>query len=376
MRIEKIHLWNFRCYNEIEAEFSRGFNVITGLNGQGKTSILEAVYLLSSLKSFRASKNAELIRWHEDLAQIKGQVSHNEINTELSLRIFPRQKSALVNGKRCQYLTEYVGKMRSVAFSPNDLEIIKGAPELRRNWMDRATALLFLDHTELSVRYGKILQQRNRCLADFVAGRGRLGSDFEIWTDQLVVVGAQIINNRIVALREIEPYVNRAYGTISGGTKRIKLDYKSQMSDGLGTGQVCLGSVESISQILKEKQEDLLSKESILGVTLFGPHKDDMEFTLDNQSIRSFGSQGEVRSAALSLRMTEIELHKSVVHVEPILLVDDFSSELDEKRRNLLMEYLYQSGSQVFISTTEKINIGNTIEIFEGRIRLNGDRND
>lgn len=372
MHLHSIHMWNFRCYGELDVEFDPRFNVISGLNGQGKTTILEAIYLLAALKSFRMGKNQELVRWGQETALVRGQVQHGNITTDLSVKVSPRSKQGTVNGKSCRFLSDYIGKLAAVTFSPIDLEIIRGGPDIRRTWADRTAAVFDNLHAELCARYMKALMQRNRQLKEFAAGRAPLGGDFDAWSEELCRLGAEIIHRRIQVVDKMGPLSSIHYQRISGHPETIKISYKSELFPPGEAGQGHLDSVDSISQIFKEKQEEMLSKECLLGVSLVGPHRDDLEIELNGRSVRAFGSQGEVRSTVLALRLAEIEAHESVNGVSPLVLVDDFSSELDEQRRDFLLRYLESTGSQVFLTTTESLSLGKHLKASEGRILTHG----
>lgn len=359
MKLEQVRLYNFRCYPEAEIFPDARFNVIYGLNGQGKTSVLEAIGLLTFLRSFRNAKNAEMLRFGQSEGLVSGRVSSGDLSYQLAVKVWPNRKQATFNGKSCKYLSEYVGRLSSVSFSPTDLEIVRGSPENRRVWIDKLAQVIDPTHADAVARYQKILEHRNRQLKAVSEGRQqRLGEDFETWTDELVLWGSKIIHNRIHSVDKTGDRIEKYYGQIAGENVPINIEYQSEILAKLTTGHATPYSLELLSQALRIGLQNSLPKEQILGTTIVGPHRDDLAITMASHPVRAFGSQGEVRSLVLAMRLTEVETCKDVQGVSPILLIDDFSSELDSERRKFLLDYLCDSESQVFLSTTEELRLG------------------
>lgn len=369
MLFEQVRLYNFRCYSELEIEPDPRFNVVIGLNGQGKTSLLEAIGLLSFLRSFRHAKNAEMLRLNESEGIATGMLQHNGLRVQLAVKLWPHRKQATINGKTCKYLSEYVGKISAVSFSPTDLEIIRGSPENRRVWVDKLAQIFDPTHADTVSRYQKILDQRNKQLRMVSDGKiPRLPADFEIWTDELAAYGARIIHNRIHSVDKTVDKIAKYYREISHEEVEIKVGYFSEIFEKVPYGQVHGSSLEILTQVLKERLVAAQPKDLILGNTTIGPHRDDLELKMGGNLIRAFGSQGEVRSLILAMRLTEVEIYKEVQGLSPILLIDDFSSELDSRRRKFLLDYLADSESQIFLSTTEELRLGKTFLVKEGQI--------
>lgn len=369
MVLEQLRLYNFRCYDDGELTPDPRFNVILGLNGQGKTSILEAIGLLAFLRSFRNAKNSELLKLGRTEGFVAGTIRNNNLTALLAVKIWPQRKQATFNGKTCRFLSEYVGRISAVSFSPPDLEIIRGSPENRRLWVDKVTQIFDSTHADTVARYSKILEQRNRQLK-LVADRKiqSLPADFDVWTDELASWGARIIHNRIHSVDKSVDRISRYYNEISRENSNIEIEYISEIFGKIRYGQENQSSLELINQLLKKSLESSLPKDRALGTTTTGPHRDDLSITMGGNLVKAFGSQGEVRSLVLAMRLTEVQIYRDFQNLNPILLIDDFSSELDARRRKFLLDYLAASDSQIFLSTTENLRIGKTFEVKEGRI--------
>lgn len=367
MHLERLSLLNFRCYKALDFVPDTRFNVIYGLNGQGKTSILEAISLLGSLKSFRHAKNSEIIRLGELEGRVSGFLANDDIHYQMDVKLLPHRKSGTINGKTCRYLSEYVGQISSVSFSPSDLEIIRGSPENRRTWLDKISGIFFSDHWDGLNRYQKVLEQRNRELKALSDGKvNALPLDFDVWTQELIRLGSKVIHNRIHTVDNFVDKTQDYYRQISRSNEFINLNYISGIFEEVPSRQDRSYSLEQINQTFEKKLQSTLPKEKILGTTLAGPHRDDVEFFLSGNLLKAFGSQGEVRSLVLAMRLAEVWMYKESRNINPLLLIDDFSSELDSERRQFLLEYLQQSPSQVFLSTTETIALGKRFFIADG----------
>lgn len=367
--LEYLRLYNFRCYDVAELRPDNKFNVIFGLNGHGKTSILEAIGLLTTLRSFRGARNGEMLRLGAAEGSINGIVRNRDLSLQLAVKLWPTRKQATFNGKSCKFLSEYVGKVSAVTFSPADLEIIRGSPENRRLWVDKLAQLVDPEHADAVSRYQKILEHRNRQLKMLAEqGSRKLPVDFQIWTDELVLWGAKIIHNRIHSVDKAVDKIRNYYRKISQENIDLTIEYRSEIFDKDPYRQQTHSSLELIGQAFGKNLENSLQRELILGSTLVGPHRDDLEVSIAGNPAKSFGSQGEIRSLVLAMRLTEVELSKLIQGLSPILLIDDFSSELDARRRSFLLDYLVESDSQVFLSTTEELRIGKTFLVNERRI--------
>lgn len=373
MNLKSIRLFQFRCYEDSTIDFDSQFNVISGMNGQGKTSILEAIFLLSTLKSFRLGKNAELIHKGREVALVSGVGEHLGLESELGLKISPKSKLSTVNGKTCRFLSEYVGKMAAVAFNPSDLEIVRGVPEYRRNWLDRIATVFDPQHIDFCSRYQRVLVQRNKELRKFSLGLiPQLEDDFYAWTEELIRLGAEVIHRRMKAVDNLGDQVRYFYEMISQTSDSLSFSYESSVFSGEDAGQGREISLESVTQSLTNSLQCVEKREKVVGSSLIGPHRDDLRMIFNGNLLKAYGSQGEVRSTILAMRLAEVQLYRETQAVDPILLIDDFSSELDSRRRNFLLDYLETVGSQVFLSTTESLSLGRVFNISEGRVAVHG----
>ncbi len=371
MRLIKLSVFQFRLYESVEIEFDPHLNVIQGFNGQGKTSFIEGINLLSSFKSFRNAKNIELIGHGLDQARVLGVVEKKSLQFELEVNVWPHRKQALVNRKHCKFLSEYLGKLNSVSFTPADIEIVRGVPEFRRNWIDKVAQIYEPMHADILYDYGKILDQRNKLLKDSMKFRQKLDeAQLQLWTEQLAEKGEKIICNRIGAARQIQPKIERFHELISNEKTPVFIEYFYSFEDENLSGQTSLID----DKFLLLKHEQARAKDIALGTTTVGPHRDDLGFMIKSFSARAFGSQGEVRSIVLAMRLAEVEAYLEKTGDHPVLLIDDFSSELDQKRRAFLLNYLNTSACQVFLTTTENIDKGKIFEVSEGRINAHVDK--
>jgi DNA replication and repair protein RecF len=370
MILEQLKLYNIRCYEQLDFTPDPKFNVIVGLNGQGKTTVLEAIGLIASLKSFRNAKNSEIVKTEQGEGRITGHIGHQGLDFRLDVKVWPKRKQGTFNGKACRYLSEYVGKLSAVSFSPIDLEIVRGAPENRRTWLDKQVLIFHPDYVDALNRYQKILEQRNRQLKMAQdRGRNELPSDFQTWSEELCFWGSQIIHKRIHIVDKVVDYISKYYEEISHKKEDISIQYLSKILAKVPYGQWSSISLELIAQALRDSLEEALPREIIMGSTMVGPHRDDLEIKMGGNPARAFGSQGEIRSLVLAMRLTEVELYKNVRGLDPLLLIDDFSSELDAFRRKYLLDYLISSGSQVFLTTTEDLKLGKVFTVNEGKLR-------
>lgn len=365
MFLTQVRLQDFRCYDELSLTFDDRISVISGLNGQGKTSLLEAIGILTSLKSFRQAKNSEIIRhgceqggvsgtFTMDLPATSGETSMLKLTASVELR--QKGKVASLNGKKCQRAGQYLTRFAAVSFSPTDLDLVRGPPEERRQWMDRIAALLEPEYADLLLDYQKILQQRNAELRKLSTGFiHRLGDDFQIWTEQLIRKGAEVIHRRMKAVDNFSAPVNGFYEMVAHDAADLLMKYRLYENP---SEDFQPRSVAELTEFLQTQFRKMENKERILGLTQFGPQRDELFFQFKGGTLRSDASQGEARSVVLAMRLAEIENIQKSRNIDPILLIDDFSSELDAKRRNFLLNYLLVMRSQVFLSTTEEVPLG------------------
>lgn len=334
MIIKSVELLNFRNYRELAISFDKGTNILFGDNAQGKTNILEAAYMSGTTKSHKGSRDKEMIRFGESEAHIRTVVEKQgkEYRIDMHLRQ-NRSKGIAVNKIPMKKASELFGILNIVFFSPEDLNIIKNGPAERRRFLD--AELCQLDKIYLSdlSDYNKILNQRNKLLKD-MNYRPELADTLPIWNQQLVETGKRIIKRRRYFVQELSEIVRDIHYRISGEKEEMRLIYEPSVPEDLFEAEL----------------ERFDGRDRKLCLTSVGPHRDDLLFSVRDVDIRKFGSQGQQRTAALSLKLSEIDLVKKLIHDTPVLLLDDVLSELDSGRQNYLLNNIYDT--QTIITCT------------------------
>ena len=334
MIIKSIDLSNFRNYEQLHIEFESGTNILYGDNAQGKTNVLEAAYLSGTTKSHKGSKDKEMIRFGQEEAHIRTIVEKNEKEYQIDMHLRSRgSKGVAINKLPIKKASELFGILNIVFFSPEDLNIIKDGPAERRRFLD--LELCQLDKVYLSdlTKYNKILNQRNKLLKD-IYFKPDLIETLPVWDMQLVETGKRIIQRRKIFIQELNEIIGEIHSNITGEKEHLILKYEPNIDD-----------IFFEDELLKVKNKDLK-----LFQTTVGPHRDDMLFSINDIDIRKFGSQGQQRTAALSLKLSEIEIVKKSIHNTPVLLLDDVLSELDSNRQNYLLNSI--SDIQTIITCT------------------------
>ena len=347
MIIESIELKNYRNYENLQLELSPGTNIFYGDNAQGQTNILESVYVCCTTKSHKGSKDKEMIRFGEDEAHIKLTVRKQDVPYRIDMHLKKNKaKGIAINGIPIRKASELFGIVNVVFFSPEDLNIIKNGPSERRRFLD--SELCQLDKIYLSdlAKYNKILNQRNKLLKDMIY-RPDLKETLPIWDEQLLEYGRRIIRRRKTFIDELNEIVYELHRNISGNKETLILKYEPNIDDAFFQ-----------DELNRAKEKDLRYCQ-----TSVGPHRDDMLFDVLGIDIRKYGSQGQQRTSALSLKLAEIELVKKSIHETPVLLLDDVLSELDSNRQNYLLNSIHDiqtiitcTGLDEFIRNRFEIN--------------------
>lgn len=321
MKILSLELQNYRNYRELQLEFSPGINLLYGDNAQGKTNALEAICLCATSKSHRGTKDRELIRFGEEEAHIKVMVEKRGIPCRVDMHLKKnRAKGIAVNGVPLRRTAELFGILHVVFFAPEDLSIIKDSPAERRRFLDMELCQLDRIYAHNLISYNKVITQRNKLLKD-LDDHPDLRDTLDIWDEQLASYGIPLIQSRKHFIRELDQLVKEIHLSLSGGREEAELSYAPNVE------------AEELRRVLaRERVRDLKVRTS-----LTGPHRDDMIFTVNGVDVRHFGSQGQQRTAALSLKLAEIEIVKRVIKDTPILLLDDVLSELDGSRQKQLL---------------------------------------
>lgn len=357
MIIKSLELENFRNYKNIKLEFDEGINILYGNNAQGKTNILEAIFLSGTTKSHKGSKDKDIIRFLKDESHIRSYFIKNEIDYKIDMHLRrSKAKAIAINGSQIKKASELLGIVNIIFFSPEDLSIIKNSPADRRRFTDLELCQLDKVYLYHLTNYNKIVNQRNMLLKDMFR-HPELKDTLDVWDNQLVDLGSKIIERRILFVEQLNDIIYDIHKQLSGNTEEIRIEYAPNVS------------VEQYEQQLKlNRDKDIKYK-----LTSVGPHRDDFIFMIGNIDVKKFGSQGQQRTAALSLKLSEIELVKNVTGNTPILLLDDVLSELDSNRQNYLLD---QIGSiQTIITCTgldefinHKINMHKVFKVIDGKI--------
>ena len=338
MILTELRICDFRNLGLVHLEPSPGFNVFEGPNGQGKTNLLEAIYLLGALKSFRSTVNKELIRFEAQQADIRGIVRHQESERVLRMTVGARGRLFWIDGKASRNLTDSLGQMRVVLFAPEDLAITKGSPSGRRRFLDRAVFNRWPASLQDMRRYEEALKQRNALLKD--EGPDTL---LDVFDEQLADSASRVVGWRHRYLGSYVPTFIDSLAEATGGELAGTLSYEPKTP------------AETVEEFLAAFRQSR-RRDRARRTTSLGPHVDDLYAELEGRSARSFASQGQHRAFVLAMKIAEIRTLKDALGYSPVLLLDDVSSELDAGRNEHLMRYLNSDsfGGQVFLTTTDR----------------------
>lgn len=355
MYLRSLHLRHFRNYRDQEITFDAPKTILVGENAQGKTNLLEAVELLATLRSRRASRDRELVYQEERQAQIAATVERLGVAHELVMELRSSGRRSLkVDGQVLRRQADFLGQVNAVVFSSLDLELVRGAPETRRHWLDGVLLQLEPVYLGLVEQYRQILRQRNALLKqdpkDSVpltqAAAGVQFSQMAFWDAQLATTGSRIMRRRARLLQRLEPLAAHWHRVISGGRETLTLTYRPQVP--LPDPQASPEVIQA--QFLAEIRAKAAAEHS-LGTSLVGPHRDEVELCINGVAARAYGSQGQQRTLVLALKLAELELIEQVVRDPPLLLLDDVLAELDLQRQNQLLEAI-QERVQTLVTTT------------------------
>ncbi|MDZ5471643.1 DNA replication/repair protein RecF [Bacillus sp. 31A1R] len=345
MYIERLLLKNYRNYDDLEVQFENKVNVILGENAQGKTNVMESIYVLAMAKSHRTSNDKDLVRWDEEYAKIEGRVKKIHGSLPLQLVISKKGKKAKCNHIEQQKLSQYIGNMNVVMFAPEDLHLVKGSPQVRRRFIDMEIGQVSAIYLHDMSQYQKILQQRNHYLKLLQTKKQKDETMLEILTEQFIQMAVKIISKRFEFLHLLEKWAMPIHQGISRGLETLKIEYKPSVD--VSEDQ----DLSKMIEVFQDKFVKIKNREIDRGVTLFGPHRDDLLFFVNGRDVQTFGSQGQQRTTALSVKLAEIELIHSEIGEYPILLLDDVLSELDDYRQSHLLNTI-QGKVQTFVTTT------------------------
>ena len=345
MYLQELQLQHFRNYPSASLELGPGINVLLGENAQGKTNLLEAIYVLALTRSHRTANDHDLVNWQAKTAKVSGRVVKAAGTVPLELTFSRQGKRAKVNHLEQARLSQYVGQLNVILFAPEDLAIVKGAPTVRRRFMDMEFGQMNPRYLYNLSQYRTLLKQRNRYLKDLQHKQNRDLLFLSVLSDQLAAYGAEIIAQRLRMLHKLEHWAQAIHAEISQQKEELTFHYATQVPEEQ------LTNPESICAALTQLYQEHQAKELYRGTTLVGPHRDDLHFRVNGKNVQTFGSQGQQRTTALSVKLAEIDLMKEETGEYPVLLLDDVLSELDDARQTHLLKAI-QDKVQTFITTT------------------------
>lgn len=351
MYLSELQLNHYRNYESVDVHFSPDTNVLIGENAQGKTNLLEAIYVLALARSHRTNTDRELIQWHEDFAKITGLVQRSAGKTPLELVLSQKGKKAKVNHLEQAKLSQYIGRLNVVLFAPEDLNIVKGSPAVRRHFIDMEFGQMSSKYLYNISQYKSILKQRNQYLKQLQRRQAKDLVYLGVLSDQLAAYGAEVTVARRQFLQQMEKWAQKLHQEITKDREVLTFKYQSQIPE-----EQLDQSVEELYQQFQTLYEKQQIREVEQGTTLIGPHRDDVQFLVNDKDVQAFGSQGQQRTTALSVKLAEIDLMKAQTGEYPILLLDDVLSELDDLRQTHLLK-TFQNKVQTFLTTTSLENV-------------------
>lgn len=357
MIIKSIEMNNFRNYDFLDIEFNKDINILYGDNAQGKTNILEAIYVCSTTKSHKGSKEREIIKLGKEESHIRILVEKDTIIHKIDMHLKKNKtKGIAIDGIPIRKSSELIGFIHVVFFSPEDLNIIKNGPGERRRFIDMELCQLDKIYLHNLTKYNKILNQRNNLLKQIGFNRELLDT-LSVWNKQLLEYGKKIIVRRKEFIQELNDIIYGIHKKLSGEKEELRIQYDSNVT----------------SEMFENKLEKSMERDILLKMTNVGPHRDDISFFVGEHDIRKFGSQGQQRTSALSLKLAEIELVKKTTKDKPILLLDDVLSELDRNRQNYLLDSIGEiqtivtcTGLEEFIN--KKLSFHSIYKVVEGTV--------
>lgn len=343
MLLESLEAHQFRNLNG-KVSWGEGLNIIYGENGQGKTNWLEAIYLLATTKSFRTQKPQEAIRFGEDLAVVRGRIARSrDLRRDLQVTLQGSTKTLTVNEKR-ETVTNYLSQLHVVAFTADELEVVRGGPEARRKFLDRGVVSLHHTYIQTLADYQRVVKQKNRLLQDI--GEAEMSLDkarelIEPWNRQLATLGTAIHEARLDYVSRLRESLQRRLFE----REEVTIRYASALEG--------RGDLSDYGALIRERLSFRLQAEIASGYALIGPHRDDLEILFDGHDIRAFGSSGQQRSALILLDLAAISVYHSWHSEYPVFVLDDVDAELDRRRISQLLEYLKER-TQTFITTSKE----------------------
>ncbi|MEG1596705.1 MAG: DNA replication/repair protein RecF [Bacilli bacterium] len=376
LKIYELKLVNFRNYSKLSIKFNNNVNIIIGKNAQGKTNILESIYMLAITKSHRLIKETNIIKEGQKKFIIEGHIKKGQINKTLKLTYQEKLKEIFINKTKINKISDYIGNFNIIMFTPDDLEIVKGSPNVRRNLLNIEISQINKNYLKIYNEYNKILKTRNEYLKILYTNSLSDKRYLDILTDKLIERAIIIYKNRYEFIDKINSNITTIYNEITNFTD-LKINYitnieifnKKDFND------------ETIKRNLLDKFKKNYKKELTYGTTLYGPHRDDFLFNFKGNDLKIYGSQGQQRLAIIAFKLSEIPIFLEATGYKPILLLDDIFSEIDKIKKNKLIKFI-NNDMQVIITTTDLVNINkkllvgaNIYKIDEGKIIIKGEIN-
>ena len=370
MKIGRLSLTNFRNYERLELEPESALNILVGLNAQGKSAILEAIYLLATTKSHRTSRDADMIHLGQESTRVCAEVGRTTQNdVELEIIISRAEKKAIkINTAKRSKIGDIVGQLNAVIFSTMDVDMVKGEPSRRRRFLNLEISQVSPRYVYALGRYKRVLEQRNSFLREVGKARGQMG-ELETWDGQLALYGAGVMGRRAEFVESLSGAATRIYASLSEGSEELTVSYKPSLEGAAAAREEDIQA--NFLQALTVRREVDVSR----GMTTVGPHRDDILLSVDELPAREYGSQGQQRTAAVALKLAEIDLIEESVGESPVVLLDDVMAELDENRRARVFE-LIRGRCQTLLTTTHLselpeslIRVGCVFEVACGNVR-------
>lgn len=353
MFVQTLELSDYRNFHRLQIQLHRHMNIFVGDNAQGKTNLMESVYLLATARSHRASRDGDLIRWGEKEAEVAAQVVTQAGTFHLRVKLFQdKRKRVWVGGEEIRRQADLLGYLNIVLFSPDDLQLVKGSPAQRRQFIDLALAQVSKVYRYEWMKYHKVLQQRNKLLKAIQERKGK-AELLPLWDEQLIELGCRTMYRRAQAIARIAGYARESHKQITGGNEVLTVTYVPFYVDKHGftaAGQLP-ESPEKMKQRFSAALETARREEVRRGTTLVGPQRDDILFQIDGKDARQFASQGQQRTVVLAAKLAQLEFMREEVGEYPALLLDDVMSELDQRRRSFFLETI-NTKVQTLLTTT------------------------
>ena len=364
MKIERLKLTNFRNYSQLEIELGPKINIFIGNNGEGKTNILASIYILSLSKSNRSGLEENLIKYDENISKVEGLIRRDDLLNKQSVILTREKKQLFLNNKEIRRSVDYVSKFCIISFTPDDLEVIKGSPNVRRSLINIDISQINNQYIKYLNEYNQIVKMRNEYLKKLNIDGNKDIRYLDILNQKMIDNAVYIYKYRFAFFDKINNYIEKIFNKVTG-LSNLKIVYNST----IGVNNF---NEEKIRKNYINKIKKNFNAELLQGQTLIGPHRDDFSFILEDKDMKLFASQGQQRMAVISLKIAEIYLFKEELKENPVLLLDDIFSEIDSSKRNKIIKYL-NNDIQSIITTTDlnDINIKYQKEAYVFNVKNN-----